>query len=540
MVDCHGPGMVSATIQPTMPATVYIRWSSEAQTGRDSLRRQLEAAQRYAEEHRLLIVETIIDEAVSAFSGHHLTKGRLGLFIQRVEDRAVVLPHVLICESLDRLNRQAPMDALAPFIDLINAGITLVTLTDQQRFTRESMGSDGGIRLLGSLIVMLRAHEESATKSKRVRAAWDRKRREAAVCKMTKTCPAWLSLSSDRSRFEIIEDRAEIVRLIFQETAAGIGKGSIASRLNAAGVAAFRGKDGWHASYVQKVLASDAALGTYQPHSIQGGKRTPIGHPVPNYFPAIVTESVALKARAAIISRRHGSAGRKGADFRNILTGIAQCGACGGGMTYIGKGDAERYLACSSARRKRGCGCRALFNYNEAQRHFLDAVLTFEPGVRLTPAASRTRQELHHAQLDVARRSARLTKLLNSFGDDSTDEIVEAVSSARDRIRLARMEETRLREALIVEEHGASLTDLRGAISELRSSDPEAPVSAMFVLRARISHAAKASGLTATFHEQQRRVELRCRGFENAVWFTCVPARAGPMRDQIGRFAGQN
>ena len=117
MVDCHGPGMVSQTIQPTIPATVYIRWSSEAQTGRDSLRRQLESAQRYADEHRLHIVETIIDEAVSAFTGHHLTKGRLGEFIRRVEGGAIGTPHILICESLDRLNRQAPLDALAPFIE---------------------------------------------------------------------------------------------------------------------------------------------------------------------------------------------------------------------------------------------------------------------------------------------------------------------------------------------------------------------------------------------------------------------------------------
>ena len=84
--------MVSKTIHPTIPATIYVRWSSEAQTGRDSLRRQIESAQRYADEHRLLIVETIIDEAVSAFSGHHLTKGRLGEFIRRVEDRAVATP----------------------------------------------------------------------------------------------------------------------------------------------------------------------------------------------------------------------------------------------------------------------------------------------------------------------------------------------------------------------------------------------------------------------------------------------------------------
>ncbi|WP_433952273.1 recombinase family protein [Brevundimonas diminuta] len=529
--------MVSQTIQPTIPATIYVRWSSEAQTGRDSLRRQLESAQRYADEHRLLIVETIIDEAVSAFSGHHLTKGRLGEFIRRVEDRAVALPHVLICESLDRLNRQAPLDALAPFIGLINAGITLVTLTDRQRFTRQSMADDGGLRLLGSLIVMLRAHEESATKSKRVRAAWERKRREADVRKLTKTCPAWLRLSPDRSRFEIIEERADVVRMIFLETTAGIGKGSIAARLNAAGVPAFRGKHGWHASYIQKLLSSDAAVGTYQPHTMEDGRRVPIGPPVLNYFPPIVDHSLMMKARAAIITRRTGTAGRKGSAFRNILTGIARCAACGGSMTYVAKGDAERYLACSTARRRRACDCRALFNFNEAERRFLDAALTFDPTERNTPGASRTREGLRRASRDVARLSGRLMKLLNSFGGDATDEIVVVVETARDQLRLARIAEAGLRDQLVVEEYGANLPDLRAAISELRAADKSTPASSMFVVRARIAHAAKAAGFTATFHEHERRVELRCAGYDGAVSFSCVPQKADPARGPLGQFA---
>jgi DNA invertase Pin-like site-specific DNA recombinase len=66
-------------------ATIYIRWSSEAQTGRDSLRRQLEAAQKYASDHGLDVRETIIDEATSAFSGSHLSRGRLGDFLRKVE-----------------------------------------------------------------------------------------------------------------------------------------------------------------------------------------------------------------------------------------------------------------------------------------------------------------------------------------------------------------------------------------------------------------------------------------------------------------------
>lgn len=66
-------------------ATIYIRWSSEAQTGRDSLRRQLAAARKYAADHQLVVEETIIDEATSAFSGSHITRGRLGDFLRRAE-----------------------------------------------------------------------------------------------------------------------------------------------------------------------------------------------------------------------------------------------------------------------------------------------------------------------------------------------------------------------------------------------------------------------------------------------------------------------
>ncbi len=450
-----------------------------------------------------------------------------------------MMPHVLICESLDRLNRQAPLDALSPFIGLINAGITLVTLTDRQLFTRESMGEDGGLRLLGSLIVMLRAHEESATKSKRVRAAWDRKRREATARKLTKSCPAWLRLAPDRSEFEVIEERAEIVRLIFSETASGVGKGSIAARLNAAGVPPFRGGDGWHASYIQKLLSGDAALGVFQPHTLERGRRVPVGPPVPGYFPKIVDESLALKARAAIVSRRRGAAGRKGHGFRNILSGIARCAACGGSMTYVGKGAAERYLACSSARRRRECRQRALFNFNEAERRFLEAALTFDPQARVTAAASEARNNLRRAGEKTTRLSVRLSKLLASFADDSTDEIVTVVSAARDQLRLARIEERRLQDVLVVEEYGVGLADLHAAIGELQGLACTAAESTKFLVRARIAHASKAAGFTALFHEVQRRVELRCAGYSDAVWFSCLPQRPDPHRDTLGRFAGR-
>ena len=45
-------------------------------------------------------------------------------------------------------------------------------------------------------------------------------------------CPAWLKLSNDGSRYEIIEKRAAAIRRIFADSAAGIGNYSITQRLN--------------------------------------------------------------------------------------------------------------------------------------------------------------------------------------------------------------------------------------------------------------------------------------------------------------------
>ncbi|MBI1404620.1 MAG: hypothetical protein GC145_00670 [Caulobacter sp.] len=422
------------------------------------------------------------------------------MFIRRVEAGEVKLPHVLIVESLDRLNRQAPLDALAPFIGLINSGITLVTLTDRQRFTRQSMAEDGGLRLLSSLIVMLRAHEESATKSKRVRAAWARKREEAGGRKLTRVCPAWLTLSEDRSTFTVLEGRAGVVRRIFEESAAGVGKASIARRLNAEGVQPFRGADGWHASYIQKLIGSDAVVGTYQPHTLEQGKRLPAGPPIENYFPSIIQRDLLLRARAAVISRRHAGSGRKGTEFRNILTFVAHCAACGSRMTYVGKGKGERHLGCAAARRRRRCAERTLFNFDEVERGFLSAIDRFDLQARKGPDTCALRNSLEQAITRCTRLSGRLQSLLAAFGADHTDEIVGAIAAVRDELTVARAEEQAIRDALTVADHGAGLKELREAVRELTASAHQTSSEDLFLVRARIAHAARCAGFSIRLH----------------------------------------
>ena len=256
----------------------------------------------------------------------------------------------------------------------MNAGITIITLMDQQVFTRESLSTDGGIRLLLSLLVMVRAHEESATKSKRVSSAWERKRRQAANAKLTRTCPAWLRLAEDRLAFEVVEDRANIIRRIFNDTANGVGKGLLAASLNTEGVPAFKGRNGWHGSYIQKLIASDAPLGWFQLHAMEGGRRKAWGEPVRGYFPAIVDEDLAARARAAVALRRSGASGRRGRRYQNLFSGLVICGACGSRMTFVAKSAAETYLMCSAGRRARGCRSRMMFNYPQTESRVLRAL----------------------------------------------------------------------------------------------------------------------------------------------------------------------
>ncbi len=125
---------------------------------------------------------------------------------------------------------------------LVNAGITVITLTDEQVYSKETIDKDIS-RLMLSLVIMMRSHEESLMKSRRLVATWEQKRQGASFEKLTSLCPHWLELNPDRKSFRVLDDRVKIVRRIFQMCMDGIGQWTIAKTLNKEGVAAWgRGK----------------------------------------------------------------------------------------------------------------------------------------------------------------------------------------------------------------------------------------------------------------------------------------------------------
>lgn len=66
----------------------YIRFSTIEQSKGNSLHRQLEASQRYCEENGLSLDDTLNfhDLGISAFKGVNASEGKLGAFIQAVDE----------------------------------------------------------------------------------------------------------------------------------------------------------------------------------------------------------------------------------------------------------------------------------------------------------------------------------------------------------------------------------------------------------------------------------------------------------------------
>ncbi len=360
--------------QLSAKAYSYIRMSTDLQLKGDSLRRQREASRKYAEENNLDLIEgvSLQDIGVSAFQGKNISQGALGKFLAKVQAGEIDSGSFLLVESLDRLSRQSPRDATSAFLQILQAGINVVTLMDGHLY---EAGKGDFAELIYSVVVMSRAHDESQTKSSRVSAAWSNKRRNAASNILTAMVPAWLSISLDRSSFIVNEDRASTVRHIFLEADQGKGSFQIARQLNQTSVPAFTVGKSWHESYVSRILTNRAVIGEFQPHRYSNNRRVPEGDPVANYFPAIVSTEQFERVRMGRLVRKNRGSGRKGIANTNLFSQVAKCGVCGGSVYLIDKGAKPKgglYLRCDNARR--GTNCTAS---NWPLAHFEQVFLTF-------------------------------------------------------------------------------------------------------------------------------------------------------------------
>ena len=435
----------------------------------DSLRRQDKATRQYALENGLELVELIDDQGVSAFEGKNAVDGKLAYFLERAKSGDIEPGSVLIVESLDRISRQNLLNAMALFNQIIECGVTIVTLMDRQEYSKHSISQNPYDSVM-AVMTLLRAHEESKTKSERLSAAWSNKRNLARTGKVTvQRLPHWLDFTPDRSKIIVLPERAKVIKEVFELCCAGWGTYSIAKNLNHSGVKTWGRAKFWQESYIRKLLTNRAVLGEFQPYTKKGAnsaKRQPEGKSIPDYFPAVIDPVLFAEAQEASARRRTSGKGRKGKNFSNLFTGLLRCRNCHSGMRYLDKGAPPKggqYLRCSKTLVSKGCDAPP-FRYEDVERGLLkfinnlnvEAILNGPEWVEKTSDLKRRRLEIDQ---QISENVFQLENLVTAIAQGSPAKIL-----------MDKIAELETRQSVLAQEN----TEIIEKLSELSVSRPTA------------------------------------------------------------------
>ena len=348
-----------------------------------------------------------------------------------------------------------------------------------------------------------RANAEMERKSERVRAA-KRAARERGGGGMPiawGTCPGWLDfVDVQRAGTRIIggryveNDRATVVRQIFEWGAQGRGGSWIAHVLNSAGEPVFRkigprnekrnaaGHAGkWHATFVRALLRDRRVLGWLQPCIRVDGKRVPEGDEV-KVYPAIVSEELWARVQSAIRARPGVTrSGRESKTF-NVVQGLCRCATCGKGVTLRHQ-RGKIYFVCHLAQHG-DCENHRYFPYLTFE-NFLMSLLTYDLPLLLgvVPAARKSGIEALEGKIEALRSQRRA--LIAEFGladRDARDVIADLavkVAQAERALSEARQDD------LINQHEGreSHVAAIREALSRLNSADPDTRDAARLQLR---------------------------------------------------------
>lgn len=428
----------------------YLRFSDARQSAGSSADRQAQYAAKWAKDRGLTLDETLSlrDEGLSAFHQHHVKQGALGTFLRAVDDGRIPHGSVLVVEGLDRLSRAEPIQAQAQLAQIVNAGITVVTASDGREYNRERLKANP-MDLVYSLLVMIRAHEESDTKSKRVKAAIRR------LCEQWQSGayrglirngkdPNWLEWRD--GAWHVIPARVEAIRAAINLYKAGHGSIAIVERLNAAGLRVTG--SGTTASHLYKVFRLAALIGT-KVLAIDGKD-----YSLACYYPAILSQEEYDELQALGQSRFR----RKGkGEIPGIITGlrITHCGYCGSAMVaqnLMGRGrdeqgnvrNSHRRLACCSQQAKRHCpigSSTSVAPIEQALLHYCSDQMNLNRLLDNSDVDQPVRERLATARARVTELEKQLERLTNILlqDDDAVPmtllrkvrELEEAIAQAR-------------------------------------------------------------------------------------------------------------
>ncbi|WP_345889119.1 recombinase family protein [Shewanella algae] len=329
-----------STTRQTNLAHSYIRFSSSAQMGGDSIARQTASAAAWSERNGIPLSNIVYrDLGISAFK--KVDRPGLRQLTESIRAGIIRQGDYILLERLDRLSRKDLDIAQEEIKSILRMGVNIIAIEDGLELTPDSLNDPSA--LIRIIILAENAHRQSREKSERIKAAYASARQRARDGKAVKRrLPCWLEVKEDTYTFHPVY--LPIVQRIIELRHAGRGYSSIAKTLNAEGLPGRIGKSGttskgWTGGSVREIVTSRALYGFYQPHITVEKERDdgttkrvlqPDGDPIVDHYPPVIgyREWLAIQPDTTVTAKNRVPAG--GYNKTDRLSGVARCAVCGG------------------------------------------------------------------------------------------------------------------------------------------------------------------------------------------------------------------
>lgn len=417
------------SVENRINAVSYQRFSSGRQKGNSSIDRQTDAQIAWLKQNpNVVVIDSYVDEAMSGWSGKHLEDGSLGRLMKAIEEGIIQAGTLILVEHFSRLTRQNIDNAEELIKRIWKAGITVVTVRDDTRYTPKAV-NDMSLRIR-LIVEMEQAFKESEWRSAKVKASYIKReklvREDNKVPNIRK--PFWLNSNGTLNHLsEAVED-------MFTWYTEGLGQQRIVVRL--------REKypddaiQNINPSTVMRWIQSDVVRGYWRGYRI--------------YKPA-VTDQLFFDVQAIHIKRLYKNVKP---DRKWPLSGLMQCSECGGGMSIQKSRNTNPVIRCSSKQRDRSCDRKTTFPYFIVHMYLMICVLN--QALRQYTSKSSNR-DLHLKLIEVEQSLQKFRKKLinetkfyndNSESGKSTTMILEMMNETYQKIEELERHEKDIRASL--------------------------------------------------------------------------------------------
>ncbi|HDC4536582.1 TPA: recombinase family protein [Enterobacter asburiae] len=400
-------------------AISYIRFSTKNQSVGDSTKRQGKYISDWLKHNPDYYLDENLkfkDLGISGFSGANAKSGDFGEFLSAVEKGFIEPGSVLLVESLDRVSRQDIDAAGEQLRKILRAGVEVVTLVDNSWYTKDSLKDP--LSMIKAILVMQRAHEESAMKSSRLRSVWAAKRDKAIQTGqiMSKRCVAWLRVSEDRSGFEFIPENVKAVQRVFALRLEGLSHAKITAKMNAEGFSTLNQfnpvKGGWSQTSVTELLSNRAVIGFKVPSKSMVVKGVA---EIPDYYPSVITNEQFY----AVQQLKQGTGRKPSSDkplLTNLFKGVLRCSKCGYIMILTGVTEKRSGNYRCSMKSEGRCDAKG-FSRLQTDRALVQGLLYNTNRLTLQSDSSSVVGVLQSELVDLITRRDNLLKLAELSGD---------------------------------------------------------------------------------------------------------------------------